>query len=475
MSLLELRDLRIRFDTRRGPVEAVRGIDLSVDRGEILGIVGESGAGKSTIGNAVIGLLDPPGRITAGQVIFDGQRLDTLSDGALRRIRGRRIGMIFQDPMTSLNPLLTVGDQIAETICQHTGKDATQAMREAVELLGEVGIPDPERRANEYPHQFSGGMRQRVVITLALCADPDLVICDEPTTALDVSVQAQILELLRRLCRERNVGAIFITHDMGVISEVTDRVAVMYQGRIVETGRTAEVLARPRHAYSQSLLAAVPRPDIRLDRFPQLDYREEGDRRTERTVIDLATHWLGRRMGATRTGDAPLLRVEELTMRFVSHHSIIPAWRRSFAAVCNASFDIRRGETFGLVGESGSGKSTVARVIAGLYEPSGGRVFYDGAEIAGPGTSAMTAATRQQIQMIFQDPFSSLNRRKRVGDRSAITAWPPAGPKPTPSPRTCWTMSGWALRPRGPIRTNSPGGSASGYPSPGHSRHARNS
>ncbi|GGM12613.1 ABC transporter ATP-binding protein [Pseudooceanicola nanhaiensis] len=417
MSLLELRDLKIHFDTRRRTVEAVRGIDLTVERGEILGIVGESGAGKSTIGNAIMGLLEPPGRIAGGEVIFDGARLDTMSEKQRRHIRGARIGMIFQDPMTSLNPLLTVGDQIAETICRHSGKPRATAMREAVAFLGEVGIPEPETRAGEYPHQFSGGMRQRVVITLALCADPDLVICDEPTTALDVSVQAQILDLLRRLCRERNVGAIFITHDMGVISEVTDRVAVMYQGRVVETGATASVLARPRHAYSQSLLAAVPRSDVRLDRFPQLDYRADGEDPSTRKVIDLSTHWLGRRVGEAATADvAPLLQAEGLTMRFVSHHSVVPSWRRSFAAVRDVSFDIRRGETFGLVGESGSGKSTVARMIAGLYEPSEGRIFYDRTEIAGPGAVAMQPRTRQQIQMIFQDPFSSLNRRKRVGD-----------------------------------------------------------
>ncbi|MCC5970481.1 MAG: ABC transporter ATP-binding protein [Pararhodobacter sp.] len=416
MSLLELRDLKIHFDTRRSTVEAVRGIDLSVERGEILGIVGESGAGKSTIGNAVIGLLEPPGRIAGGEVWFDGARIDTLPEAALRRIRGRRIGMIFQDPMTSLNPLFTIGDQIAETICRHTGQSRTDAMKKAIELLREVGIPDPEARVNEYPHQFSGGMRQRVVITLALCADPDLVICDEPTTALDVSVQAQILALLRRLCRDRNLGAIFITHDMGVISEVTDRVAVMYQGRVMETGPTADVLSRPQHAYSKSLLAAVPRGDLRLHRFPQLDYREAGETRAAKKVIDLDTHWLGRRMDERVQSDTPLIQVKDLTMRFVSHHSIIPAWRRSFTAVRDVSFDIRRGETFGLVGESGSGKSTVARMIAGLYDPSFGRVFYDGSEVAGPEAQPMTAVQRQQIQMIFQDPFSSLNRRKRVGD-----------------------------------------------------------
>ncbi|APE45626.1 ABC transporter ATP-binding protein (plasmid) [Sulfitobacter alexandrii] len=416
MSLLELKDLKIHFDTRRGTVEAVRGIDLSVERGEILGIVGESGAGKSTIGNAVIGLLEPPGRIAGGEVWFDGTRIDTLPESAFRKIRGRRIGMIFQDPMTSLNPLLTIGDQIAETICRHTDLSRRQATERAVELLREVGIPDPEVRLDEYPHQFSGGMRQRVVITLALCADPDLVICDEPTTALDVSVQAQILDLLRRLCRERNVGAIFITHDMGVISEVTDRVAVMYHGKVVETGTTEQVMTGPRHAYSQSLLAAVPRGDRRLERFPQLDYREDKAVDRDRSVIDLNTHWLGRRTGIGDETDRALLQVDNLTMQFVQHHSIIPAWRRSFTAVRDVSFEIRRGETFGLVGESGSGKSTIARMVAGLYAPTSGRIRYDGVEIAGPESSPIAPRTRQQIQMIFQDPFSSLNRRKRVRD-----------------------------------------------------------
>lgn len=414
MSLLDLKDLKIHFETRRGTIEAVRGIHLSLERGEILGVVGESGAGKSTIGNAIIGLLDPPGRIADGEIWFDDRRIDTLSEQGMRAIRGRRIGMIFQDPMTSLNPLLTIGDQIAETICRHSDLAKGPAMERAIELLGEVGIPDPSSRVNDYPHQFSGGMRQRVVITLALCADPDLVICDEPTTALDVSVQAQILTLLRRLCRDRNVGAIFITHDMGVISEVTDRVAVMYQGRVVETGKTSDVLTYPTHSYSKSLLAAVPRSDVRLDHFPQLDYREAGDTRAERKVIDLATHWLGRRAAEPAANDTPLVQVDNLTMRFALHHSVIPSWRRSFTAVRDVSFEIHRGETFGLVGESGSGKSTVARMIAGLYQPSFGRIRYDGTEIAGPEAQVMSASMRQQIQMIFQDPFSSLNRRKRV-------------------------------------------------------------
>ncbi|MCR9125786.1 MAG: ABC transporter ATP-binding protein [Rhodobacteraceae bacterium] len=256
--VLSVRDLVVEIPTRAGVLRPVDKVSYDLAAGEILGVVGESGAGKSMTGNAVIGLLDRPARITGGEVILQGERIDTLSDARMRRIRGRRIGMIFQDPLTSLNPLLPIGAQLAETIAEHLPVGRAEARARAVRALEEVGIPAAAERVNSYPHEFSGGMRQRVVIALALCAEPVLVIADEPTTALDVSVQAQIIALLKRLCRERGTAVILVTHDMGVIAEAADRVAVMYAGRLAELGPVAEVLQRPRHPYTEGLVGSMP-------------------------------------------------------------------------------------------------------------------------------------------------------------------------------------------------------------------------
>ena len=257
--LLAVRNLRVEFNTRRGTLVAVDDVSFEIAPGEVLGVVGESGAGKSITGSAIIGLLEPPGRIAAGEIVLEGQRIDRLSGEELRRIRGRRIGAIFQDPLTSLNPLYTIGEQLVETIRTHLPLDAAAARRRAIELLGEVGIPAPERRIDHYPHHFSGGMRQRVVIALALCANPRLIIADEPTTALDVSIQAQIITLLKRLGREHGTAVMLITHDMGVIAETADRVAVMYAGRIAEIGPVRELLRAPRHPYTVGLMGSIPK------------------------------------------------------------------------------------------------------------------------------------------------------------------------------------------------------------------------
>ena len=256
-ALLSVRDLRIVFDGRRGPLTALDGVSFEIAPGEILGVVGESGAGKSLTGTAVIGLLDPPGRLAGGEIRLSGQRIDNLPGEAMRKLRGRRIGAIFQDPLTSLHPLLTVGEQLVETITTHLPVSKAQARERALALLREVGIPAAETRIDHYPHQFSGGMRQRVVIALALCAEPTLIIADEPTTALDVSIQAQITTLLKRLCREHGTSIMLVTHDMGVIAETADRVAVMYAGRIVEIGPVEDVVRRPRHPYTAGLMASI--------------------------------------------------------------------------------------------------------------------------------------------------------------------------------------------------------------------------
>ncbi|MBV8029956.1 MAG: ABC transporter ATP-binding protein [Betaproteobacteria bacterium] len=257
--ILEVTGLRVEFPSRHGNLVALDGVSFSIAPGEVLGVVGESGAGKSVTGLAVIGLLDPPGRIAGGEIRLEGRRIDDLGPEALRRLRGRRIGMVFQDPLTSLNPLYTIGRQLEETILAHLYVSRPESRKRAISLLGETGIPAPEERLHHFPHQFSGGMRQRVVIALALAAEPSLVIADEPTTALDVSIQAQIIALLRRIARTRGTAVMLITHDMGVIAETADRVAVMYAGRLVEIGAVREVLHSPRHPYTAGLMGSIPK------------------------------------------------------------------------------------------------------------------------------------------------------------------------------------------------------------------------
>lgn len=269
--LLDVRNLRIEFPTRRGTLVAVDDVSLTIAPGEVLGVVGESGAGKSLTGAAIIGLLEPPGRIAHGEVFLNGKRIDNLPADAMRKIRGREIGAIFQDPLTSLNPLYTVGRQLIETIQTHLDVSQTDARKRAIKLLADTGIPAPERRIDQYPHQFSGGMRQRVVIALALSAEPKLLIADEPTTALDVSIQAQIITLLKRLCRDHGTAVMLVTHDMGVIAETADRVAVMYSGRIAEVGPVADVIHRPQHPYTIGLMGSIPSMTQDNERLAQID------------------------------------------------------------------------------------------------------------------------------------------------------------------------------------------------------------
>ena len=269
--VLDVEHLRVEFPTRRGTLTAVDDVSFQVFEGEVLGVVGESGAGKSMTGAAVIGLLEPPGRIAGGVVRLDGERIDHLTPEQMRRVRGKRIGMVFQDPLTSLNPLYTVGRQLIETILTHTDLSEGAARKRAIDLLAEVGIPAAERRIDQYPHQFSGGMRQRVVIALALCVNPRMIIADEPTTALDVSIQAQIIKLLKRLCEEHGAAVMLITHDMGVIAETADRVAVMYAGHIAEIGPVKDVIKHAKHPYTQGLMGSIPVVGHTLERLTQIE------------------------------------------------------------------------------------------------------------------------------------------------------------------------------------------------------------
>ena len=411
-NLLVIDDLNIRFMSDQETVNAVRDVSITLRSGEVLGIVGESGAGKSTVGNAIVNLLDAPGEIVKGKVIFEGQNLVGMDDKAMRTIRGKKIGMIFQDPQTSLNPIMTIGNQLIETIRFTKDIDDVSAYNEATELLDSVGIDNPKLRMKSYPHQFSGGMRQRVVIALSLAGNPDLIIADEPTTALDVSVQSQILELIKSLCKKRRLGVIIITHDIGVIANIADRVTVMYNGSIVETGLVRQVLLSPKHDYTKSLIAAVPRSDIKLKRFQSIDFIEGNTPRNKR--INLDNHWLGEKLNQKKSAKA--ISVTDLNKEFILKNSILFKNRIYLKAVNNVSFEINKGESFGIVGESGSGKSTIARLIAGLIKVDTGSIKIFDQEVVNNKNRGEVINSQRDVQMIFQDPYSSLNPRMRVQD-----------------------------------------------------------
>lgn len=411
-NLLDITGLDVSFPSQVETILAVREVSFTLKPSEVLGIVGESGAGKSTIGNAIINLLEPPGEITKGKILFQGQNLRDLSDKEMRDIRGKKVGMIFQDPQTSLNPLMTIGDQLIETINKSANLYGRLAIDKAIELLKSVGIDKPEVRLKSYPHQFSGGMRQRVVIALVLAGEPDLIIADEPTTALDVSIQAQILDLIKKLCRERNLGVIIITHDIGVIANIADRVSVMYNGSIVETGEVRQILTKPTHKYTKSLIAAVPRGNRKVERFKSIDYIEGGSQSHKR--INLEKHWLGKKLGQNSSNIA--ISVNGLNKAFILRKALLARNREYLQAVKNVSFTIKAGESFGLVGESGSGKSTIARLIAGLISIDQGSIKLFSKEVTNNDKTKDVFSARRNLQMIFQDPYSSLNARMRVQD-----------------------------------------------------------
>ena len=410
--LLEIVGLDVSFPSQHGTTYAVRDVSINLKPGEVLGVVGESGAGKSTLGNAVINLLEPPGKITNGKVLFQGENISGLDDKEMRDIRGQKIGMIFQDPLTSLNPLMTIGTQLLETITKTTKLAGNAAFKKAIELLEAVGIEQPAGRFRAYPHEFSGGMRQRVVIALALAGDPDLIIADEPTTALDVSIQEQILELIRVLCRKRKLGVIIITHDIGVIANIADRVAVMYDGSVLETGEVRQILMAPKHQYTKSLIAAVPRGDTKLERFKSVDYIEGGKQACK--SIDVEQHWLGEKVRKNSADKA--ISIEGLNKKFVIKKAVFERNRVYLKAVKDVTFSVEEGETFGLVGESGSGKSTIARLIVGLSKVDRGSIQIFGQEVSNKRKDQKVIAAQRDLQMIFQDPYSSLNARMRVQD-----------------------------------------------------------
>ncbi len=420
--LLNISNLSVKFPTRFGEFTALDSVDLNVRAGEIHGLVGESGAGKSTVGSAIMGLLQSPGYISDGEIFFLGENLRLLDNDEYHSYRGSRISMIFQDPQTSLNPLLTISTQLVETIRQHSNASYEDARQRAIELLEETGLGNVEQRINDYPHQFSGGMRQRVVIALALCTDPELIIADEPTTALDVSVQKQILELIRTLCDKRKIGIVLITHDIGVINEVTDRVTVLRSGRVIESGATAKVLGKPANEYTQALMAAVPRLDKRLDRFKNIIVEDAFDTADQSWSVtdasaEFASKWLldtsDQASSVKSTGES-ILSVEKLAVTFGSGRAGWFRKKSGFKALENISFDMKPGEVLGVVGESGSGKSTLAKAIVGLVNPSAGSMQFRGKQLPPGRDRPRHHEARRQIQMVFQDPYSSLNNRQTV-------------------------------------------------------------
>ena len=412
MPLLTIKDLCIEFPGRGKTERAANNVSFELNAGEILGLVGESGAGKSTIGNGIVQLLSAPGRVTAGDIYLNDDLISNFNAKQILQVRGRRIGFIFQDPMTSLNPLFTIENQMIETIVNCLSMNQKQASQYAIELLTQVGIPEPAIRIKQFPHQFSGGMRQRVVIAIALAGKPELIIADEPTTALDVSVQDQILTLIKDLCHQHNVGCLLVTHDMGVIANVADRVAVMYRGNLVEIGDTAQILGSPNHDYTKSLISAVPRSNIKTDRFPLVEYIETTEKGLD--SIDVTTHWLGQ--GVRHTHSDNLLVIKDLNLRFITRDAMFKRNRRYLQATSNVNLTIKQGETYGLVGESGSGKSTIARMVAGLQKPDSGSIQFDDLELVGNPDKVAIRNARKQIQMVFQNPYSSLNGRMKIED-----------------------------------------------------------
>jgi len=421
MALLEIDNLKTWFHTRNGVVKAVDDISFTVEKGEILGIVGESGSGKSVTVHTLMGLVpQPPGRIEGGTAIFDETDLLGASPATQRALRGKRIAMIFQDPMTSLNPYLRISEQLIEPLFIHGLRDDREtALNKAVTMLEKVGIRDAEERVHSYPHEFSGGMRQRVMIAMALITDPEVLIADEPTTALDVTVQAQILRLLKELQADLGVSVIFITHDLGVIAELADRVVVMYRGHIVEQGDVLSIFDHPQHPYTKGLLACRPRLESTFKVLPTVsDYLDEAevDGRMELSENpDAAAHIESLQQVADPKIDENDLHLEvnDLQVHFPERAGIFSAPKGVVKAVDGISFTVARGSTLGLVGESGCGKTTTGRAILNLVMPTAGSVRFAGEEIAGFDAAAMLPL-RKQMQIIFQDPYSSLNPRLTI-------------------------------------------------------------
>ena len=384
--VIDIKNLSVTYQGDTGSVNAVKSISFHLNKGEVLGIVGESGSGKSTVAKAIMRLLNEKHSSLTGDIHFKGQNLLALKQKAMNKIRGKDISMIFQNPMTSLNPYIKVWKQISETSRLHQGTAANQAKEIAINLLESVGIPDPANRSNQYPHEFSGGMRQRAMIASAISCEPDILIADEPTTALDVIIQAQVLRLMKEMLKEHDTSMILITHDLGIVAGVCDRVLVMKDGEIVEEADVTKLYSKPAHDYTKNLLSAVPRID------------------QKRPAVQLKSD--------------VIMSIKNLSVEYLQSKGFFKRKSSAFHAVKNVSFDLHKGEVFGLVGQSGSGKSTLVRAILQLVESSTGEVMYEGQNILNY-TAQQLRESRRKMQMIFQDPYASLNSRMTI--RQIIT------------------------------------------------------
>lgn len=417
--LLSINDLSVDFIAETGITNALKNISFAVNRGEVVALVGESGSGKSVTSLSILQLLpSPPARYSSGEILFseDGEQVINLlhrKRNELQDIRGNKIAMIFQEPMTSLNPVLTCGDQVMEAILLHKKIPKETAKQKTIEWFEKVKLPDPKAMFNGYPHQLSGGQKQRVMIAMAMSCEPALLICDEPTTALDVTVQKTILQLIKELQKQSGMGVIFITHDLGVVAEIADRAVVMYKGEIVEQNMVKNIFTNPQHPYTKALLACRPVNHERGKRLPVVsDFMD--DLRTETVKKDIATTILS----TVSTKTDLLLSVQQLSVWYPARRTLFGRAHEFTKAVDSVSFDVYKGETLGLVGESGCGKTTLGRTLLRLVEPTNGKIIYNGADLTARNKDELHSL-RKEIQIIFQDPYSSLNPRLTIG--SAIS------------------------------------------------------